>query len=364
MRSGGHLFQRCFHAATSFTRDRQVQHISIAFNNLRRSERTGGTCVDIGLIRWKTTTANTTTHNILPSTSTVATKDDLLHNPHFRIARIRYGQENIDYMNMSTTQLLRETSIFARDLLTLNATARQDLVEPKYILRAPAAIVPRGNLILVSFGNIRAVVGLNEVHLLDAHRPAVQDFANGMLQVFQQRHLYSDHRNVPAEGQNPHEIVFLEGLLRDTVEAFSRRVRIYEPIVEDYLVKVTEEVYSNTGVHQLAPLKDSLQSFEMHVQQCVDCLSSLLDDDEAMLDLLLTEQKEAEAAGREIDFARHEQVELLLGVYARHLSMTLMEIQFMLRRLQSKQEFLALALDSKYKPSIRMHFSERPASHI
>ncbi|KAL7566746.1 hypothetical protein ACA910_017794 [Epithemia clementina (nom. ined.)] len=289
----------------------------------------------------------------------------MLNNPHFRIARVRYDTRKIEQINMSTTELLKQANIYARDLLTLNATTRQDLVQPNFIQRAPAAIVPRGNLILVSFGNIRAVVGLNEVYLLDAQRPAVQDFAYEIVEVFRQRDLrdiYDErqqhhHSGEDTENQKksndaangsrlPYEIIFLEGLLRDTVEAFSRRVRIYEPIIEDFLSKVTDEVYSDTGVHQLVPLKDSLQSFEMQVKQSVDCLAALLDDDDAMLDLLLTEQQEAEANGREVDYGRHEHVELLLGVYARQLSMTLMEVQYMLGRLQSKQEFVALALDN------------------
>ena len=311
--------------------------------NVARARRYLAGSFGDSLIRLSTTkpTATTATVPILRST-----KSTMLGSLHFRIARIRYGEPRLELISMKTTELLSAACIYARDLLTLNATSRQDLVEPKMNPRAPAAIVPRENLIIVSFGNVRAVVGLNEVHLLDAHLPAVRDFASEIVEVFLERNQCTDSGDSADEARNPHEILFLEGLLRDTIDSFDRRVRILETIVEDILSKVSEEVYSEIGVHQLVPLKETLQSFEIQVKQSVDCLASLLDNDDAMLDLLLSEQKVAQKAGREVDFIRHEQVELLLGVYARQLSLTMMEIQFMLGRIQSKQEFVALALDS------------------
>uniref|UniRef100_A0A7S2Y6K2 Magnesium transporter n=1 Tax=Entomoneis paludosa TaxID=265537 RepID=A0A7S2Y6K2_9STRA len=147
----------------------------------------------------------------------------------------------------------------------------------------------------------------------------------------------------------------MEGVLRHTVNSYSRRVRLYEPIVDNSLEKVASDVYSNTGIHLLAPLKDSLQSFEISVQQSVDCLAKLLDDDDAMLDLLLTEQKAAADAGTQVDFQKHEQVELLLGVYARQLAVILQEIKYMLGRIQSKQEFVALAMAGYRNRLVRMN---------
>jgi hypothetical protein len=50
--------------------------------------------------------------------------------------------------------------------------------------------------------------------------------------------------------------------------------------------------------------------------------------------------------GKQVAFDRHEYVEVLLGVYARQLNTVLMEIGFLLQRIQSKQEFVALALSA------------------
>jgi magnesium transporter len=207
--------------------------------------------------------------------------------------------------------------------------------------------MPRTDLIVLSFGNVRAVAGLDHVFLFDAHSPLVQDFASELALCFS-----NNNKGLTAE---PNELIFLEQVLRDTMEAYNRRLRLFEPIVDSFLDKVQNEVYSDTGVHQLVPLKDSLQSFEISVKQNLECLTELLNNDQEMLDILLTEQAAAKAAGTTIDFSRHEHVELLVGVYARQLSNIVMEIAFLLQRLQSKQEFVALALSGYRNRMIRMN---------
>ena len=207
--------------------------------------------------------------------------------PSFKIARITY-QGDVKIENLTTPDLLKEAQIYARDLLLLNVTSRQERRKRRPMQRNSAVVLPRKDLILLSLGNVRAVVGLHDVVLMDAHQPVVQEFAQDMAEIF---------RETQEPGNDPPELLFLDEVLRDTVDAFSRRLRLYEPIVDSFLDKVTHEVYSDTGVHELVPLQDSLYSFEIQVKQSVDCLASLLNNDETMLDLLLTEQAAADKTG-------------------------------------------------------------------
>lgn len=264
-------------------------------------------------------------------------------SPSFKVAQILYTG-TIEIVNLHTSELLQR--MYARDLFSLNITSRQERQRSRRVRRTPPAIVPRKGQVIVSFGNVRAIAGLDSVQLLDAHKPVVRDFAE---------HLAKVYAKGAVEAGLSNELIFLEEVLRDTVETYSRRLRLYEPIVDSFLDKVASEVYSDTGVHQLVPLKDSLQSFEIQVKQCVECLAELLNDDDEMLSLLLTEQASAATTGKEVEFARHEDVDLLLGVYARQLGNILMEIQYMLGRLQSKQEFVALALAGYRNRMVRMN---------
>ena len=286
----------------------------------------------------------------------------------FKVTKVSYDGD-MKTINLPPSEILKRTSILPRDLVSLNLTTRHerymDLRTGKHRFTnrpPPTAILPRSGAsssvttsdtgtsgsstsdnasdkacILLSFGLCRAVATRHSVYLFDVHRPVAKEFAQELATIF-------------ATGQYKHvepspELIFLEAVLRDTTETYSRRIRLYEPIVDDVLERVASEVFNENGsVHQLSPLKDSLQTFEMQVQKAHECLTELLNDDEEMLQLLLTEQAIAKESGQPVDFERHQHVELLIGGYARQISSILQEINFLLSRIQSKQEFVQLAL--------------------
>ena len=153
------------------------------------------------------------------------------------------------------------------------------------------------------------------------------------------------------------ELVFIEEILRDTCDTFNRRLLLYEPIVSTLLTRVHNEMFSDEGVQHIVPIKDSLQEFELNVKNCLECLTHLLDNDEDMLNLLLTEKHIASAKGEDVQPQLHERVELLFEEYARQLHSIIGEIHFLLKRIQSKQELVAISLDSYRNRMIRMNVS-------
>ncbi len=264
----------------------------------------------------------------------------------FKVTEVAYQQGNISSINLSPDEILKRTCILPRDLVSLNLTSREEQSNrnKRRLARPPTAILPRTDCILLSFGNVRAVAGRDSVYILDAHSMIADSFAKDLSAVFL----------TDKSGDSP-ELIFLEAVLRDTVDTFARRLRIFEPIVDDFLTRASNDVFSDAGVHQLLPLKDSLQNFELQVKQSLECLTSLLNDDQLMLQLLLTEQAEAHSRGEEVDFQRHEHVELMLSVYSRQIQNQQQEIQYMLGRLQSKQEFVGLALAGYRNRLVRMN---------
>lgn len=324
----------------------------------------------------------------------------------FKVARIHCADGTMDSVNLPPSEILKQTCILPRDLVSLDLTPREDLTpmprigvasdgvfnhdsdsenedgedknkkisvenvesysfassslwqrnRPHNLSQRPlTAILPRVDSILLSFGNIRAVASRESVFILDAHTKVAQSFAEDLSRAFQQR------STVPVEEESttpvdPPELVFLEAVLKDTVDTYFRRIALFEPIVEGFLTRVGEEVFSEQGgVHQLVPLKDSLQSFEMEVKKSLECLESLLNDDEEMIRLLLTEQAAALESGVPVGLERHQNVELLVGIYARQLSNLQHEIDYLLDRVQSKQEFVTLALAGYRNRLVRLN---------
>jgi hypothetical protein len=202
-------------------------------------------------------------------------------SPTFKVTKVSYQTGEVETVNLHTSELLKSASIYARDLFTLNLTSRQERRRKGPVRRTLSAIMPRKDLIVLSFGNVRAVAGLDHIFLFDAHNALVKDFAQGLSAKFQRRHrsigsvsgsvgissIHSEQEQQEQEQQflmsknEPNELVFLEQVLADAMDTYNRRLRLFEPIVDSFLDKVANEVYSDTGVHQLVPLKDALQSF-------------------------------------------------------------------------------------------------------
>ena len=182
-------------------------------------------------------------------------------------------------MNLDTATLLKEASVYARDLFfTLNLTSRQERYQQQRVhasgdhgskssthptsnyhvdhnVTGSATTVERRTVsiiqarkkktILVSFGTIRAVAGLRDVLLFDAHLPTVRDFAHDLRNIFQSKTSSSPlqlpnncNEELPNLGSQahgssstePYELLFLECVLRETVDSYHRRLRLFEPI--------------------------------------------------------------------------------------------------------------------------------------
>jgi magnesium transporter len=149
----------------------------------------------------------------------------------------------------------------------------------------------------------------------------------------------------------------VEEIVREVCTMYSRRIHLYEPIVNSLMDRVSHEAISPSGLHKLVPLKDSLQRFEMNVKGALRCITDLLSNDQDMVDLLLTEKAIAKSENRTLPIELHGTVEMMLEEYARQLSSTLLEIDFMLQRVQSKQDMVAITLDANRNRMIRMNLN-------
>lgn len=99
----------------------------------------------------------------------------------------------------------------------------------------------------------------------------------------------------------------------------------------------------------------NLSTTEMNVKGAIRCITDLLENDEDMNNLLLTEQQNARKNNEVLDIESHAGVELLLEEYGRQLNSILLEIDYLLQRVQSKQDILALSMDAYRNRMIRMN---------
>ncbi len=165
------------------------------------------------------------------------------------------------------------------------------------------------------------------------------------------------HHNGGKKNKTQFEVIMIEEIVREVCTMYRRRIHLYEPIVNSLMDRVASEAISPSGLHKLVPLKDSLQRFEMNVKGALRCITDLLSNDQDMVDLLLTEKAIAKSENRTLPIELHGNVEMMLEEYARQLSSTLLEIDFMLQRVQSKQDMVAITLDANRNRMIRMNLN-------
>ncbi len=313
----------------------------------------------------------------------------------FAVTKITTGTGEAETIQISQTEIIRQTSLSPRDLVSLRLATESErkrdwagntLMEQ---MRHPPTIMARNDFILLSLGPVRAVAEPHAVYLFDVHSKAADSFTKYLSEIYQKRAKRLEHN--PSHFEEPSELVFLETVLADAVDSFSSRIRIFEPIVNDLLLKISEhEEFSDANlVHQMAPLMEQLKSFEIFVTQAYECLMQLLNDDEAMLQLLLTEQEgksrnstsrwldfgfdsctltiffssqlfvftlqEARQTNTTVAFERHQHVEHILGIYARRFGSIIQQTKYLLGRIESKQDFIELELDLYRNRLIRMN---------
>ena len=74
------------------------------------------------------------------------------------------------------------------------------------------------------------------------------------------------------------EIIFLEEILREVTDAWERRFKIYERIV-DSLSESSSNNEFESEIKRISPIKDSLKGFDIQIKEHIESLEELLGKD-------------------------------------------------------------------------------------
>lgn len=207
------------------------------------------------------------------STSKVSNND----NDTYAVAIISdEGDVNLD--NLQLQEILEEApGTYPRDFFALSLTSIGDALYRKQISLSshysanikihPWFILPRESEVAVSFGCLRAIITREKALLFDAHKPTIRQHATRIRKRLHRKDgftltdgqiLYSSQSK---KNQNSFELIMLEEIIREVCTMYLRRVRLYEHIVNSLMDRASSEAFSPSGLHKLAPVKDSLQRF-------------------------------------------------------------------------------------------------------
>mmetsp|Transcript_81584 Transcript_81584/g.162839 ORF Transcript_81584/g.162839 Transcript_81584/m.162839 type:complete len:407 (+) Transcript_81584:586-1806(+) len=151
------------------------------------------------------------------------------------------------------------------------------------------------------------------------------------------------------------ELLVTEHLLDELCLSYQRRMRLFQPVVSKLLLGLTHgsEQDANDGLHRLIPIKTGIGNFQMVLDEAVDCLESLLADDEELVALLLSERearrraKDWSGGGQDkpLEPALHAEVEMMVEAYHRRLVLIKHQVTFLMQRVTSTQEVTSIRID-------------------
>ena len=244
--------------------------------------------------------------------------------------------ENGEYVreDIKVIDLLHETNLHARDLIPL---------EKGDGLGRTASIQPRTGSIVVSISHLRSIITHDTLYVLEPDSFAVQRFLDEFSSA-----LKSSERN--GEG---FELLALEGILSNVATKYSRRVACFGPMIASLLDELRNSESplndSNAGaaiLTRILPIRNTLSHYERSSEGLLRVLERLLNDDEDMSLMMLTDrQKEGLKGETTFDVERHEPIELVLEAYY-HKTEECVQSAFGLRKnIEATQELVNIALD-------------------
>lgn len=220
---------------------------------------------------------------------------------------------------------------------TGNALTMRDMRQVDPAFTAKAALWVRRNALVVSLVHVRAIILYNKMYLFDPDNDHVQR----PIRYIQQR-LADGTRNV-EEIFVPFELRALEGILIHSCIHLERQFAEIEP----RLIGILGELPRNINTEHLEQLRfyeQRLNHFCGHSRKVQHVLQSVLDEDEDMAGMYLTEmQKNPDVVRNPMD---HDEAEMLLESYLQVLDDLTSKAELLNRAIDDTENLIEIHLDT------------------
>mmetsp|Transcript_49768 Transcript_49768/g.128034 ORF Transcript_49768/g.128034 Transcript_49768/m.128034 type:complete len:463 (-) Transcript_49768:381-1769(-) len=222
--------------------------------------------------------------------------------------------------------------ICARDIRTLDPT-----------IFSKAAFIVRKNAILITLESLRAIVFFDRVWLILKSGSSVDPVVYAIQEMISMPDIDEDV---------PFEFKVVEGILSCLTEDLRTGLSAVKPSVERTLNAI-ERPKSLSGLDEnarkLRLLKQELNLYEVQLHGIRDALFDVLDDDEEMSHMYLSDRLQALARGKKIrrKDAPHEEMEMLLEFYLQDIETLIStEVDMMKQSIDHTEDLININLDT------------------
>ena len=266
------------------------------------------------------------------------------------------SRETVDYRK---SEVMRMCSLQARDLIALEYSGYHRLPRP--------ILLVRDSSIVVAIGCIRAIIQHNRIMLLhqnlsDSNRAtqrvveilrAIQKNAQRVAARDDDDLVIASEMVQGGSDEQPFECIALEAILDSMCRDHRNRESLLAPLVDSLLQQLSSRRVDPEVLQRLLPMKDSLSQFEIETTMFRDALSELMNNDEDMLEMLLSEKRRL-APGTLPSHEKHVAVELLLETYCAQMAEISQEAYYLRKKVDSTESIVELQLDAYRNHMLRI----------
>mmetsp|Transcript_14195 Transcript_14195/g.20634 ORF Transcript_14195/g.20634 Transcript_14195/m.20634 type:complete len:373 (-) Transcript_14195:1356-2474(-) len=210
-----------------------------------------------------------------------------------------------------------------------------------------AMFLARSSAIVVHLEHIRALVQANRILLFDPNHPRVQAFLPELRdRLKQEKH--------PL----PYELRALEAILINVCGTLNRSLLTLSPSVESVLDTLSSSTTAGFGSVQVAqsldrllPLENSMNEFGSQVEQIRNAMIEVLENDEDMSEMYLTDKM---VTGHRRRTDQHEDVEMMFETYLKQVDSILNEIRSIAKEVEVTENVIQIRLDAARNRILRL----------
>lgn len=230
------------------------------------------------------------------------------------------GYEHRDITKMD---LAAELGVALRDLRSITETSTYR--------RRIATIITRPHVIIFHIEPVQAIIQYNRVMLFNLGR------ADPLLAKVKARLPWRINKSTAST----FEFKVLEALLIELVEQMDETARELEPVIEEILQKLIEGRQKTEDLLNLKNHTDRLNAFEAHVLEVVSAIMQVLENDEDMAAMYLTNAHR----GKKQDIKDHDEVETMMEVFQQQVTEIDNRITLIKTKIKTTEDYLKINID-------------------
>lgn len=207
-------------------------------------------------------------------------------------------------------------------------------LRPLFSLRQVATVLSRKEVIIVNLGLLKLLISQERVLIFNLeNKEVIQEFVPALKDKLKQLRKDQDFELVVLDFAFNYKIKHMKGIVEKLQSGVTK------------VLKIVEKNYSLINLEKLLKLKKNVSNFEIVVRENLEAGEEILEDDEELIDICLSQRKK-----RNVDF---EEAESIFDSFVEQVEEIGHRVDELKENIDDTQEILSLKIDSQRNSIIR-----------